>query len=78
MVQTKLSVFKKKGAKIISLERIRDHVQYECTSMAVKFKCYFVRTQFHPEADPVRFIFHLRGQRKNKKYERREKIQDYA
>lgn len=61
VVQPKLSVFKKKGAKIISLEKIRDHVQYERAIMAVRFTDYFVGTQFHPEADPISFVSHLRN-----------------
>lgn len=68
VVQPKLSMFKKKGAKIISLEKIRDHVQYERAIMAVRFSDYFVGTQFHPEADPMSFMAHL------KKAEAREKI----
>lgn len=68
VVQPKLSMFAKKGAKIISLEKIRDHVQYERAIMAVRFNDYFVGTQFHPEADAMSFIANL----KNK--ERREKI----
>jgi len=70
VVQPKLSVFKKKGAKIISLEKIRDHVQYERAIMAVRFTDYFVGTQFHPEADPISFISHLRNK------EVKEKIRD--
>lgn len=61
VVQPKLSVFSKKGAKIISLEKIRDHVQYERAIMAVRFTDYFVGTQFHPEADPISFIANLRN-----------------
>jgi homoserine O-succinyltransferase len=68
VVQPKLSMFKKKGAKIISLEKIRDHVQYERAIMAVRFSDYFVGTQFHPEADPMSFLAHL------KNVEVREKI----
>ena len=68
VIQPKLSMFKKKGAKIISLEKIRDHVQYERAIMAVRFSEYFVGTQFHPEADPISFIANL------KSAERREKI----
>jgi RAB protein geranylgeranyltransferase component A len=39
---------------------------------------YFVGTQFHPEADPVSFVSHLRNKeaKENKKHERREKIQN--
>ncbi|WNM18160.1 type 1 glutamine amidotransferase [Flavobacterium capsici] len=68
VVQPKLSMFAKKGAKIISLEKIRDHVQYERAIMGVRFNDYFVGTQFHPEADALSFVANL----KNK--ERREKI----
>lgn len=68
VIQPKLSMFKKKAAKIISLEKIRDHVQYERAIMAVRFSEYFVGTQFHPEADPISFIANL------KSAERREKI----
>lgn len=61
VVQPKLSIFAKKGAKIISLEKIRDHVQYERAIMAVRFTDYFVGTQFHPEADPISFVSYMRN-----------------
>jgi GMP synthase-like glutamine amidotransferase len=67
VVQPKLSMFKKKGAKIISLEKIRDHVQYERAIMAVRFSEYFVGTQFHPEADPLSFIANLKSAEKREK-----------
>ncbi len=67
VVQPKLSVFAKKGAKIISLEKIRDHVQYERAIMAVRFSDYFVGTQFHPEADPISFIANLRNKETKEK-----------
>jgi GMP synthase-like glutamine amidotransferase len=67
VVQPKLSLFAKKGAKIISLEKIRDHVQYERAIMAVRFTDYFVGTQFHPEADPISFIAHLRNKQAKEK-----------
>ena len=70
VVQPKLSMFKKKGATIISLEKIRDHVQYERAIMAVRFSEYFVGTQFHPEADPMSYIANL------KKKETREKVKE--
>jgi homoserine O-succinyltransferase len=68
VVQPNFNVFSEKGAKIICLEKIRDHVQYERAIMAVRFNKYFVGTQFHPEADPLSFIANL------KKAEAREKI----
>ena len=61
VVQPKLNVFKKKGATIISLETIKDHSQTERAIMAVRFSDYMVGTQFHPEADPLAFISHLRN-----------------
>ena len=61
VVQPKLSIFAKKGAKIISLEKIRDHVQYKRAIMAVRFNEYMVGTQFHPEADPISFVAHMRN-----------------
>ena len=67
VVQPKLSVFSNKGAKIISLEKIRDHVQYERAIMAVRFSDYFVGTQFHPEADPISFIANLRNSESKEK-----------
>lgn len=68
VIQPKLTVFAKKGATIISLEKIRDHVQYERAIMAVRFSEYMVGTQFHPEADPISFVANMKNN------ERREKI----
>ncbi|WP_299522340.1 GMP synthase [Winogradskyella sp.] len=53
LVQPKLTVFKKHGAEILSLEKIRTHVELERAIMAVRFSDEFVGTQFHPEAEPV-------------------------
>ncbi len=67
VVQPNLKIFEQKGARIISLEKIRDHVQYERAIMAVRFSEYFVGTQFHPEADPISFIANLRNTEKREK-----------
>ena len=56
------------GSSIIALEKIRDHVQYERAIMGIRFSKEFVGVQFHPEADPLSFLAHL----KNKDF--REKI----
>ncbi|OYU81285.1 MAG: GMP synthase [Flavobacterium sp. BFFFF1] len=68
VVQPNLQVFSENGAQILSLEKIRDYVDYERAIMTVRFTPYFVGTQFHPEADPISYIANL----KNK--ERRDKI----
>ncbi|WP_178988017.1 type 1 glutamine amidotransferase [Winogradskyella schleiferi] len=53
LIQPKLTVFKRHGATILSLEKIRTHVELERAIMAVRFSEEFVGTQFHPEAEPV-------------------------
>ncbi|MEP0713985.1 MAG: GMP synthase [Algoriphagus sp.] len=68
VVQPDLKKFKVLGAKIIALEKIRDHVHYERAIMAIRFSDEMVGTQFHPEAYPVSFLAHL------KKTEVKEKI----
>ncbi|MEM1123380.1 MAG: GMP synthase [Bacteroidota bacterium] len=59
LVQPKLNVIKKWGAKILALEKIRDHVAYERAIMAVRFSEEFIGTQFHPEADAAGMKAHL-------------------
>jgi homoserine O-succinyltransferase len=68
VVQPKLSIFSKKGAMIIALEKIRTYREYERAIMGVRFTEQFVGLQFHPEADALSFIANL------KNAERREKI----
>ncbi|MEZ4792487.1 MAG: GMP synthase [Gelidibacter sp.] len=59
LIQPRLKVFKEQGCKILSLEKIRTHVEYERAIMAVRFSQEFVGTQFHPEADPVGMYAHF-------------------
>lgn len=68
VVQPNARKFKLLGSKIIALEKIRSHVEYERAIMGIRFSDEIVGTQFHPEADPVSFLAHL------KKPEIREKI----
>ncbi len=60
VVQPNTRKFKHLGAKIIALEKIRNHVEYERAIMAIRFSDEIVGTQFHPEADPVSFLEHLK------------------
>lgn len=60
VVQPDLKKFKLLGAKIIALEKIRDHVEFERAIMAIRFSDEMVGTQFHPEADPISFLNHLK------------------
>ena len=56
LIQPRLKVFAEHGATILSLEKIRTHVELERAIMAVRFSNEFVGTQFHPEADPVGMV----------------------
>ncbi len=68
VVQPKLSIFKKKGAHIIALEKIRDHRgDYERAIMGVRFTEHFIGVQFHPEADALSFIANLKNKEKRDK-----------
>lgn len=59
LIQPRLDVFRQHGAKILSLEKIRTHVELERAIMAVRFSDEFVGTQFHPEAEPMSMIQHF-------------------
>ena len=59
LIQPDLDVFRMHGAKILALEKIRTHVEYERAIMAVRFSEEFVGTQFHPEADPIGMKIHF-------------------
>ncbi|MFY7743048.1 MAG: type 1 glutamine amidotransferase [Flavobacterium sp.] len=61
VVQPHHKNIKKLGAQIIALEKIRDHVQYERAIMGIRFSKEFVGVQFHPEADPLSFLSHMRN-----------------
>lgn len=68
LIQPKLKVFKAHGAKILSLEKIRTHVELERAIMAVRFSEEFVGTQYHPEAEPISMEAHF------KKDENKQKV----
>ncbi|MGB5383516.1 MAG: GMP synthase, partial [Lutimonas sp.] len=59
LIQPRLTVFKEHGSSILSLEKIRTHVEYERAIMAVRFSEEFIGTQFHPEADPIGMAAHF-------------------
>jgi GMP synthase-like glutamine amidotransferase len=68
LVQPRLEVFKEEGATILSLEKIRTHVEYERAIMAVRLSDEFVGSQFHPEANPDGMTSHF------SKSENKEKV----
>lgn len=68
LIQPNLDVFEEHGAHILSLEKIRTHVEYERAIMAVRFSDEFLGTQFHPEADAEGMKVHF------EKEENRQKV----
>jgi GMP synthase-like glutamine amidotransferase len=67
LIQPRLTVFKKHGATILSLEKIRTHIELERAIMAVRFSDEFVGTQFHPEAEPVSMEAYFKLEENKKK-----------
>lgn len=61
IIQPNLCVFEKFGAKILCLEKIRDHVDFERAIMAVRLSDEFFCTQFHPEADAIGMSEHFKN-----------------
>jgi len=68
VVKPNMKKFRELGASIVALEKIRDHVQYERAIMGIRFSKEFIGFQFHPEADPISFLAHMKNR------EVREKI----
>ncbi len=67
LVQPDLEVFQERGARVLVLEKIRDHVAYERAIMMVRFSDEIIGTQFHPEADPKGMKEHLLKQENKEK-----------
>lgn len=59
VVQPDPTVFERKGAKLLAIEKERPHVDLERCMMAIRFSPYIIGTQFHPEADPVGMKMYL-------------------
>ncbi len=54
----------KLNAKIMAMEKIRDHVPLQRAIMALQFTPEIFGTQFHPEADALGMIYYLEGEEK--------------
>lgn len=59
LIQPRRKVFRDHGAEILSLEKIRTHVEYERAIMSVRFSDEMAGTQYHPEADPNGMKIHF-------------------
>jgi homoserine O-succinyltransferase/O-acetyltransferase len=66
VIQPNLEVIKKMGAKILCIEKERQHVPYERAIMGIRYNEYMVGTQFHPEADAPGMAMYLNRDDKKK------------
>lgn len=58
VTQPNKKVFEELGAKILALEKIRPHIEYERALMAIRISSEIVGVQFHPEAHPKGMKYH--------------------
>ncbi len=77
LVEPNKHQFEKLGAKILSLEKIRTHVEYERAIMAIRFSPEMVGTQFHPEADPQGMKAHFAEEENKQKVINNFDLQKY-
>ena len=59
VIEPDAEAFEAFGAKILALEKEREHVPLERCMMAIRFSNEIIGTQFHPEADPVGMKMYL-------------------
>ncbi len=63
VTQPNKKVFDELGAKILALEKIRPHVEYERALMAVRISPEIFGAQFHPEAHPEGMRYHYQKEK---------------
>lgn len=63
VTQPNKKVFVELGAKILALEKIRPHVEYERAIMAIRISPEIVGVQFHPEAHPEGMRYHYQKEK---------------
>ncbi|MEO6221541.1 MAG: GMP synthase [Ginsengibacter sp.] len=65
VIEPRMTILYKK-AKILCIEKERNHIPLERAIMAIRFSDYFIGTQFHPEADPIGMSMYLQTDQKKK------------
>ena len=66
VIQPNQDLLTEMGAKILCIEKERQHVPLERAIMAIRFNDYFLGTQFHPEADAIGMSMYLQTEEKKK------------
>lgn len=66
VIQPDIKDLKKRGIKLLCIEKERPHVALERAIMSVRFNEYMIGTQFHPEADAPGMSMYLQTEEKKK------------
>lgn len=78
VTQPNKKVFDELGAKILALEKIRPHVDYERALMAIRISPEIVGVQFHPEAHPEGMRYHYQKEKIRQKVIEDHGVNKYA
>ncbi len=64
MIQPDIKDLKRRGIRLLCIEKDRPHVPFERAIMGIRFNEYMIGTQFHPEADAVGMSMYLQTEEK--------------
>lgn len=65
-VQPDMKRFAELGAKILTMEKSRPHLNFEQAITAIRLSDEMIGTQFHPEADSKGMLFHFQNPERKK------------
>ncbi|MCS7018433.1 MAG: GMP synthase [Cytophagales bacterium] len=77
VVQPNFNRMREIGAQILSLEKIRPHVNLERAVMAMRISNEFFGTQFHPEADPIGMSIYFQQEERREQVIKNHGLQKY-
>jgi GMP synthase-like glutamine amidotransferase len=69
VIQPNMERFKKMGAHILCMEKLRPNTHFERAIMAIRFSPEIIGTQFHPEADPEGLLTYFMEEERRKSIE---------
>ncbi|MCS6968121.1 MAG: GMP synthase [Bernardetiaceae bacterium] len=77
VIQPNFARLQEMGAQVLSLEKIRPHVNLERAVMAMRISNEFFGTQFHPEADPIGMSIYFQQEEKRQQVIQNHGLQKY-
>jgi GMP synthase-like glutamine amidotransferase len=66
VTQPDLKRIRRMGGEILCIEKYRPHIKLERCVMAMRFDDAIFGTQFHPEADSIGMLFHMKTEERKK------------